>query len=281
MIETEIVELEKHRQLIDEGFCVFEKILVGDFLDRVKGTTERLIAEQSKKHFEANLSTGSMISVFSDPIFAELVAHTPALKALADLGYDDPKFSSGYVISKPPQSPPLFWHQDWWGWNDPVSYTELPQQVFLMYYMVDTTKENGCLRLIPGSHLKRHELHKYVPDAHTDDLKMMTNPDHPSYKSHPDELPVPLKAGDLVIGDSRLIHGSFANETATRRTVITLWFHPVFAQLPDCIRAHMGRHRSDNGWPESANELVRSLIPSYDGDAEPIVWNRIPGDALK
>ena len=61
----------------------------------------------------------------------------------------------------------LFWHRDWWGWNHPVSYGDpVPQQVFLMYYTVDTTPGNGCLRLIPGSHLERHPMHDAVPDAY-------------------------------------------------------------------------------------------------------------------
>ena len=28
-----------------------------------------------------------------------------------------------------------------------------------MYYLVDTTPENGCLRVLAGSHLKRHPVH--------------------------------------------------------------------------------------------------------------------------
>ena len=76
----------------------------------------------------------------------------------ANLRKPSPKFWSGFVISKPPHSPPLYWHHDGVLWEHPISYTNQPQQYFLMYYLVDTNVHNGCLRLIPGSHLKRQPL---------------------------------------------------------------------------------------------------------------------------
>ena len=160
---------------------------------------------------------GSMISVYMHPLFAELVVYPRTVQALEALGFLRPKWSSGYVISKPPQSPPLFWHQDWWGWNDPCSYTALPQQLFLMYYLVDTTPSNGCLRVIKGSHLNRHPLHDILPSAHGESLQRVDDANHPAYQHFPGEVDIPVKAGDLVIGDSRLLHASHGNQSDERR----------------------------------------------------------------
>ena len=87
------------------------------------------------------LATGSMIMVdgaFIDryPVFAELITYPTLLKALASLGFRDPKFGHGRVISKPPHSPPLFWHEDGRFWSDPLSYTATLVQAFLMFYLV-------------------------------------------------------------------------------------------------------------------------------------------------
>ena len=90
---------------------------------------------------------------------AKLVTYPKMIQALAELGFDQPKFGHGRIISKPAYSPPLFWHEDGRFWDDPVSYTTQPIQCFLMYYLTDTSPENGCLQVIPGSHLKRHPLH--------------------------------------------------------------------------------------------------------------------------
>ena len=53
-----------------------------------------------------------MIDVGVHSIFAELVAYPDARAVLTGLGCLRPKWMSGHVISKPPQSLALFWHQD-------------------------------------------------------------------------------------------------------------------------------------------------------------------------
>jgi hypothetical protein len=275
-----MTELEKRTALIEKGYCVFDQVLSPEMLARVKQVSDRLLDEQDAEHFEAQKSTGSLICVYQDPFCAELIAWQPALDILHNMGFDRPTFSTGFVISKPPQSPPLFWHQDWWGWNDPISYLPMPQQTFLMYYLVDTTIQNGCLRLIEGSHIKRHPLHDVVPDAHTDALRRVADPDHPAYQSHEGEVNVPVKAGDLVVGDSRLLHSAHANKTDHRRTVITLWYHPCFYDLPEGMRVRLARHKVPEDWPEVAGRLIEPLLPKYEGDAPELEWNRIPGDAL-
>jgi len=41
-------------------------------------------------------------------------------------------------------------HRDGRFWNDPASSTPAAMQVFLMFYLTDTSRENGCLRVVPG-----------------------------------------------------------------------------------------------------------------------------------
>ncbi|MEE2754441.1 MAG: phytanoyl-CoA dioxygenase family protein [Candidatus Latescibacterota bacterium] len=281
-----IAEAEKRDQLINEGFCVFEAILGADMVSRFARASNQLLDAQDPEHFELQKSTGSMVCVWDDPFFSELIGWGPALDSLSALGFDRPTFSTGFVISKPPGSPPLFWHQDWWGWNHPHSYTPEPQQIFFMYYLIDTTPENGCLRLIPGSHLKRHAMHDDFPEAHTDDIRRAKDLSNPVFLNQPDEVNVCVKAGDLVMGDSRLLHSARANTSGQRRTVITLWYHPIFYQLPESMQALLGSSEKGaakriEAWPEDAQSRVRNLISTYKGDAEPLVWNRTPGPQLK
>ncbi len=268
-------------QLVADGFCLVADLLDPDILSRLRQTTDQLLDAQSEEKNDEQRSTGSMIDVGVHPIFAELVAHPGARSVLTALGCLRPKWMSGYVISKPPQSPALFWHQDWWGWNDPSSYTPLPQQLFFMYYLVDTTPHNGCLRLLRGSHLQRHRMHDEVPDAHTDELRRFSDPDHPAYQSLAEEVDVPVKAGDLVIGDSRLLHSAHANKSDHRRTVITLWYFPYFELLSDGLRAAIARPREWTGWDDAARTRVADLVPVYSGDAAPVAWNREPGELLQ
>ena len=72
------------------------------------------------------------------------------------MGYNNPKWSSGYIIRKESNSAPLYWHNDWWAWDDPISFAKEPPMIFVMFYLTNTNKTNGCLRVIPGSHLNKN-----------------------------------------------------------------------------------------------------------------------------
>ena len=272
---------EKYDQLIADGYCVVENVLKEEMLTQLRTVTDELLDAQTEDERATHRSSGSMISVYTHSLFAELVVYPRALQSLEALGFLRPKWSSGYVISKPPQSPPLFWHQDWWGWDDPCSYTALPQQLFLMYYLVDTIPSNGCLRVIKGSHLKRHPLHDILPGAHGEALQRVDDPNHPVYQRFPGEIDIPVKAGDLVIGDSRLLHASHGNQSDECRTVITLWYHPFFALLPAEMQAHIGRLRQRFAWSDADWTRIAELTPIHEGEVEPLKWNRNPGPELK
>ena len=150
-----------------------------------------------------------------------------------------------------------------------------------MYYLVDTTLYNGCLRVIKGSHLNRHPLHDILPNAHGEALQRVENADHPAYQHFPDEVDIPVKAGDLVIGDSRLLHASHGNQSEERRTVITLWYHPFFALLPAKMQAHIGRLRQSMAWSDADWARIAELAPVCEGGVEPLKWNRNPGPELR
>jgi len=271
-----------YQKLISEGYFVIPKLLDESFLERLQDATNVLLERQDEEAGRAQLSTGSMVNVTEDPLFAELVAYPSALEVLRSFGSICPRWSSGYIISKPPDSPALFWHQDWWGWDDASSYTPLPQQLFFMYYLVDTTPQNGCLRLLKGSHRKRHKMHDLVPDAHTDELRRVVDPNHSAYQSIAEEIDVPVHAGDLVVGDSRLLHSAHSNRSGAPRTVITLWYQPFYDLLSEGLRSAMGSPSRPLGWTPEVWEQLNSLgmIPTYEGNEKPASWNRAPGPEL-
>ena len=271
----------KRQQLESDGFCVLENIIDAKMLAQLRSITDMMLARQEAAHFAENRSQGSLISVFDEPVMATLVAYPPILAALAKLGFADPKWSSGFVICKPAASPPLFWHQDARFWDDPVSYTPQIIQSFLMIYLVDTSPENGCLRLIPGSHLRRHPLHDALPDAHGETLGRMDNPAHLAYQRAEGEIDVPVKAGDVIMGSARLLHAAHGNRSPQRRTNITLWYYPAFHELPEGIRAFLAERELPPNWSEQNRDLIAPLWPRYHGDAEPIRQNRSPGQGLK
>ena len=271
----------KRKQLDQDGFCLLEGIIKDNMLAGLRRATDEALAWQDESHFAEQRAQGSLIRVTEHPFMAKLVAYQPMLAALAGLGFDEPKWGSGFIISKPPQSPPLFWHQDARFWDDPISYTPRTIQCFLMIYLVDTTPHNGCLRVIPGSHLKRHYLHDALPDAHEDELSRADDMAHLAFQRAPGEVDVPVKAGDVVMGSARLLHAAHGNKSDQRRTNITLWYYPDFNRLPEPIRAYLGNADWTSAWFADNRDLLAPLRPVYEGDAAPIRLNRTPGPQLR
>ena len=281
---------KKREQFARDGFYIFENILDSLLLDRLRHFSDDVLARQEPAHFERQRTTGSMVLIdwamaYQHPVMAELIAHPGVLTALQQLGFDDPKFGHGRIISKPPHSPPLFWHEDGRFWDDPISYTTQPIQCFLMYYLTDTTPQNGCLRVIPKSHLKRHALHDRIAPNHTDELRTFANPDDPGFSRVEEEIDVPVQAGDLVMGYGSLLHASHANQTDRQRTVLTMWYYPDFVALPERTQATVALAEANTSDAASASAKLQALMEplqiAYDGEAEPIAIQWTPGEELK
>ena len=277
-------------RLAADGFCHVPGVLDPASLGTTRETAEAALSAVGADHRAQWKSQGSLIALADHPSFAPLVTHPGFQEMFRRLGFRGTLFSSGYVISKPPGGPALFWHQDWWGWRHPISRQDRIAQVALFLYMTDTTRENGCLRLIPGSHRRPHPLHDLV-DAHDPTLAEVKNPDDPAFASHPDAVDVPVTAGDVVVVDARLIHGAHPNRSEGERTNITLWWHPDYEDLPASLRARIWqlyeREGSDtdiaadralrpDSWPEPYRSQALPFVVTDPGPVEPEPWVRTP-----
>ena len=272
-------------QLVEQGFCVVPSILPTDILARLRVVTDRMLDAYSDEQKERSGGQGSILGMeHQDPVFAELISLPAALDALHGLGFARPRYWSGYVIAKEPHATPLYWHQDWPFWDNPASADPLPHQLFLMWYLVDTRPENGCLRLLPRSHRRRCGVHDAIGTGHDDEVRRHDPSTSPAYQRHPDEVDVPVTAGDLVIGDARLLHAAHGNSTDQRRTVITMWYLPRYDELTEPMQAAFQSRlyvEPPTELPVAELERIRPLLPDYAGTTEPVVWNRTPSHYLK
>ena len=269
------------QQLQQDGFCVVPEMAGAALLDRTRRCVRRAVAAQDAERLARNRSPGTLIDSGDYPELADLVGNPKALRALDDMGLTDCRFWKAVIISKPPGGPLLYWHQDCMMWQDPRAYSDWSPMVFLMYYLEDTSRHNGCLRVLPGSHRRRHELHA-MGEAHTPDINRMDNLEDPRFRSYAGELDVPVTAGDLVIGDARMFHASHANQSAQWRTVITIWFHPRYRDLQERTRSwiHEQMHRRHADWPAQALAKIEPVVPRYTGSAAPMEVQRTAGPRL-
>ena len=162
-------------------------------------------------------------------------------------------------------------------WDDPRSYSKCPPMIFLMYYLGDTSPFNGSLRVLPGSHRKRHAL-RDMGVAHVASINQMDNgEDDPCFNSYRGEVDVLIKADDLVICDARIFHASHANRSNERRTVITVWFHPRYYNLLEETRSwiYSGFQRPHANWLINDLAKISRVMPDYEETVNPIKLNRI------
>ena len=276
-------------ELENVGFIHALGVIDAGLIASLRLRAEATLFRESGKAREAVKSNGSLIHLADNPEYADLIASPALNRLLVDCGATDLRFTGGFLISKPAGGPPLFWHQDWWGWDDDSAYEARAHQLFAMIYLTDTSVENGCLRVIPGSHRRDHPLH-HLDTAHSGGMQGYEDPTNAAYADHPDQVAVPVGAGDVLVGDARLIHGAFGNKSCAERPLLTLWFMPHWMDMPPAMRAlaYQGFMRGDDipssvaqprtflDWPPALKDRVSHLLPPDTGGTAPMRWNRIP-----
>lgn len=282
--------LADHRKaLLSQGYAVVPDYLSEAVLGKLREQSARVLDQLPRQHRDEYKSQGSLVNLGDHPEYSHLIASPECRDLMRQLGMAGNRWLAGYLISKPPRSPALFWHQDWWGWDHPMSYTDRLPGLGIMIYQSDTRVENGCLRVIPGSHRCRHRLHG-LPVAHEQSLSHIEDPDDIAYQSDASEAAVEVNAGDVVILDPRLLHSAYENQTDVERSLLTLWYLPEFNTLPEAIQARyvqiFNRRELDTGdnaardllegWPEKHQQAIKNLEPKYHGRTEPLAWNRAP-----
>lgn len=260
---TPEVALAKRKQMLHDGYCVIDDILTAEFLQELRDESERLIAGHVQP--DDVIYQGQHVNVRGEENLhiQKLLEWQPSRDALEQIGFGDFTTSGGIIIlTKDPGAPALYWHQDWMRWNDPLSCAPWPQTIFLNYYLTDTTPENGCLKVIPGTHRKRVPLHDILVPAHEQGARFIEE-NHPvMFSDYPDQVDICVKAGSLVLADARILHSAYKNYTDVRRTLILAW------------------HSRPNTVPDYWEDEIPEPVVKRDADAN-YPMSRIPGEYLQ
>ena len=254
---------QKREQTLRDGFCIIDDVLSDEFVHELIEESDRL--NDSMEHHPDTKFQGTHLGIpyEENSLMKELRDWDPSSHAMEELGFGDFKPANGLIVlTKEPFAPALYWHQDWMRWNDPLSCSPWPQTMFLSYYLEDTTIENGCLKVIPGSHLRRIPLHDQLVPAHEQGARFIEE-DHPvMFCDHPDQIDVCAKAGSLVLADARVLHSAYRNGTNQRRDLLLLWHHRTDT-IPD-------------DWDRDIPEAILDRDPNKEYPK-----SRIPGDFLR
>lgn len=112
------------------------------------------------------------------------------------------------------------WHQDvtFWGLDPPMAITA-------WFAVDDSDVENGCMQVIPCTHVSGVLEHGKAQQA--GNLLSINQEVHVTPEQAASAVDLPLRAGQVSIHDGTLIHGSLPNRSDRRRCGLTLRYVPT------------------------------------------------------
>lgn len=225
------VDVEKYRQ---EGFLTAPAVVSTEMLEKLRLEADRLTALCTKEreryarriewevdHLAAEEQRGMekvirKLEPVSDlsPLFQEL-AFSPEVTAPMRALFGEPVgLFEDKLNLKLPGGSPYPWHQDWvCCWR---AHTD--QLITCFIYLDDADASNGCLQVIPGSHLGKPIL-PFKPGGRFEV--------DPGAVNAAAARVVPLKAGEMIFFDPYLLHFSALNTSRTPRRAIIYTYHPA------------------------------------------------------
>ena len=159
----------------------------------------------------------------NDPFWVRLLTD-PRLVALARqfadfIDTEVALFSSHYFIKQPRTGLAVGWHQDGAYW--PLA----PMHVLTLWLAVDPVdRDNGCLRLVRGSHTWRLGQLTETGRNGSDVLGSTTHTDEDIIEE--DIIDVEMEPGDVEIHHPNIVHSSKPNTSDRRRAGLTIRYMP-------------------------------------------------------
>jgi ectoine hydroxylase-related dioxygenase (phytanoyl-CoA dioxygenase family) len=133
-------------------------------------------------------------------------------------------WSSHFICKDPVVGRPTPWHEDSAYWNGRLSSFE---KIVTVWLAIDRSwKENGCMRVIPGTHANGFSEYESV------DSKANLFPTQ--IKGGVDEsnaVYFELESGQCSLHDSRIMHGATANKSPYRRCGYTMRYFSTEARV--------------------------------------------------
>jgi len=206
---------------------VFDAAEVDDLREALERILETVAGtEHDENHRWATAAPGSVLKGFHnvqyhDAAFTRAATHPRLVRLLTHLIGPNVQLHHTKMLVKPPEhGAPFPMHQDY-----PYFPHERHSVVAASVHLDDADEENGCLRVVPGSHLRG-------PVAETGTSHALDVPLE-------EGTPLPAKAGDVVLFSYLTIHGSGVNASErTRRNVLFQYRDPEDPPVLDDGREH-------------------------------------------
>jgi phytanoyl-CoA hydroxylase len=201
-----------------DGFAIFRNVLDAELIAQA---SEHVAWLQQRYPELRGEDLGHQL-VARDPFWVRLVSDDRLVDIAEQfIGPDIALFASHYICKPPYSGRPVLWHQDGAYW--PLE----PMKVVTLWLAVDdSTPENGCLRVIPGSH--REDLHALRA---REDVDSVLGSESAVEVDESLAVDVTLSAGDVEVHHPSIMHGSNANTSPKRRCGLTIRYIPTSTRI--------------------------------------------------
>jgi len=214
----------------EKGYVAGVRVLSGEQLEALRAELSELMNPTDERRglwyeFHSNESTDPSRVLFHAlgawrlaPAFHDLLWNTRFTVPASQMLKGSVRFWHDQLFCKPARHGGVVaWHQDYSYWTRTTPLAHLTCWIALD----DSTRENGCVRYVPGSHL--------WPDLPitglAGDMDSIQSVLTDEQKSKFRPVAIELKAGEASFHHPRMIHGSYANDTdgPRRATVINVF----------------------------------------------------------
>jgi ectoine hydroxylase-related dioxygenase (phytanoyl-CoA dioxygenase family) len=201
-----------------DGYLSPIRILDTRDADRVRADFDRLEQQEGREKCQIGL-----LDRHFDQTFAREVATHPAILDVVEaaIGPDILLLATHFFCKYPTgegEAKFVAWHQDvtYWGLEPPLAVTA-------WYAVDDAGVENGCMRVIPGTH---HGIREHGTSTRAGNLLSINQEVPVTEEEEERAADVVLRAGEISLHHGMLIHGSNPNRSERRRCGMTVRYVP-------------------------------------------------------
>jgi hypothetical protein len=205
-----------------DGFTVFEGLFSEEIMQAWKDVYPSIVDRQTPLGSDVPANWLRSTLEFEPKLFLPAVAH-PQLLDFAErvmgpfVQMDNLTFMAFPSMTKEKAEGIVSgWHRDIWAFRPTHEEYLPPLAANAITYLQDMTDEYGPLRVIPGSHRRPVEMAEDARD-----------------KPHPEEILVPVKAGDAVFTHSALLHSGTPNTSGNPRYFFSLYYNKSWLKCRD------------------------------------------------
>ena len=251
-------EIEHYRR---EGWVVPRYRLLPARVAAMVRALERLLREnpgvRPEKLVSAHIEGDNGEGVRGSRAFLELALDPEIVELVSGVLGDDVILWGCHVFCKPAvegyETP---WHQDGHYW--PIR----PLANCTVWVALEpSTRENGCLRVIPRSHAARR-LHEHLHEERTD----LTLNERMAEVDESAAVDIELQPGQMSLHDVYMIHGARANTSGMRRTGAALRYMPSTSVFDRQLRPVDGKSGVPVDFARRPLWLVRGVDRSGRND---------------